>query len=74
MSKVSEYGSLKTALTAAENAWSLTTTVPHGFLRPVEEELLKTAREALVDFTDRVRHRMLETGRELEKELKGCRE
>ena len=72
--KAREYGSLSKSLACADCASDALDRAATFALRPVEEELLETAKKATQELRQRLRHRYLDTMYRLENEMKEGKE
>ena len=69
-SKIREYGTLSKSLACADCACDALDRTYTFALRPVEEELLETAKKAVQELRQRLRHRYLDMMYRLENEMK----
>ena len=73
-SKITEYGNLSKSLACADCAYDALDRTYTAALRPVEEELLETAKKAVQELRQKLRHRYLDTMYRLENEMKEGKE
>ena len=73
-SKINEYGNLSKSLACADSAYDALDRISTAALKPVEEELLETAKKAVQELRQSLRHRYLDTMYRLENEMKEGKE